>query len=159
MRKVFAVCTLMISMVIALPHRAVAQDDMKNGTWRGWLLQQDQDSIQVTYAITHYDKHLLITLRGRSGITYDMVGAKVKDDVLTFDWPMGLTSTMFCRLTRRDGKSFEGTCNDRSPGPVGKPTRVWMLMNPPDSGRGGRGNSPRPDSTTSRLDDSSSQWH
>ena len=112
---------------------------MRNGTWRGWLMQTDQDSIAVSYAVSHYDKHLLITLRGRSGIIYDMSDAKVKNDVLTFDWPMGQNSTMYCRLTRRDGKSFEGTCNDRSPGETGKGVRVWMLMNPPaqDSTRGG----------------------
>jgi len=109
--------------------------DMVNGTWRGWLLQTGEDSIRVSYDISHYNKHLLITLRGRSGITYDMSDAKVKDDVLTFDWVMGMNTNMFCRLTRRDGKSFEGTCNDHSPGPVGKPIRVWMLMNPPDSSR------------------------
>jgi hypothetical protein len=140
MQKLLAVTGIACAIALVSPHRAIAQEDMRNGTWRGWLLQQDQDSIQVTYAISHYDKHLLITLKGRSGITYDMVGAKVKDDVLTFDWPMGLSSTLFCRLTRRDGKSFEGTCNDRSPGPVGKALRVWMLMNPPETGRSGRGN-------------------
>jgi hypothetical protein len=113
--------------------------DMVNGTWRGWLLPTGEDSIRVTYDVSHYKEHLLITLRGRSGLIYDMSGAKVKNDVLTFDWPMGLNSNMFCRLTRRDGKTFEGTCNDHSPGPVGKPIRVWMLMNPParDSSRTG----------------------
>ena len=140
MQRTILVCGALGAIVIALPQRARAQDlDMRNGTWRGWLLQQDQDSIQVSYAVSHYDKHLLITLRGRSGITYDMADAKVKDDVLTFDWPMGAGNALYCRLTRRDGKSFEGTCNDRSPGVSGKAIRVWMLMNPPtqDSGRGG----------------------
>lgn len=139
---------VMLGILIAGPCMARAQTtpappppllDMRDGTWRGWLLQKDQDSIQVTYAVSHYQKHLLITLRGRSGIMYDMADAKVKDDVLTFDWPMGAGSTIICRLTRRDGKSFEGTCSDRSPGAVGNGVRVWMLMNPPDSGRGGRG--------------------
>ena len=137
----------LLGAALAAPGTVCAQQqppppplDMRNGTWRGWLLQKDQDSIQVTYAISHYDKHLLITLRGRSGVMYDMADAKVKDDVLTFDWPMGGGSNMFCRLTRRDGKSFEGTCNDRSPGTMGSGVRVWMLMNPPDSGRGGRRN-------------------
>ncbi len=138
MRTTILACGILGALTMALPGRASAQDlDMRNGTWRGWLLQQDQDSIQVSYAVTHYDKHLLITLHGRSGVVYDMADAKVKDDVLTFDWPLGAGSFLFCRLTRRDGKSFEGTCNDRSPGTTGKGVRVWMLMNPPaDSGRG-----------------------
>lgn len=142
MRQWLAGCCVAIGLLNVQPNRAVAQDaqnDVRNGTWRGWLLQKDQDSIQVTYAVSHYDKHILITLRGRSGITYDMSDAKVKNDVLTFDWPTGANSNLYCRLTRRDGKSFEGTCNDRSPGDVGKPLRVWMLMNPPDAERGGRG--------------------
>ena len=136
MQRLLLGCGALCAIAMTLPGQSSTPNDMRNGTWRGWLLQQDQDSIQVTYAIAHYDKHLLITLRGHSGITYDMSDAKVKDDVLTFDWVMGLNSHMYCRLTRRDGKSFEGTCNDRSPGPVGKPVRVWMLMNPPDTGRG-----------------------
>ena len=145
MRKHLAGCCVAIAIATMPVRGALAQtapatpNDMHNGTWTGWLLQKDQDSIEVTYAVSHYDKHILITLRGRSGILYDMSDAKVKNDVLTFDWPMSTNSNLYCRLTRRDGKSFEGTCNDRSPGDVGKPVRVWMLMNPPDSGRGGRG--------------------
>jgi len=142
MRKMLARCCAAIGLLTAPLLGAGAQTtppttpiDMRNGTWHGWLLQKDQDSIEVTYAVSHYDKHLLITLRGRSGIMYDMSDAKVKNDVLTFDWPMGLNSNLYCLLTRRDGKSFEGTCNDRSPGEVGKPVRVWMLMNPPDTSR------------------------
>jgi hypothetical protein len=142
MQRAVLSCGLAWAIAMTQPARSDAQAappiDMRNGTWRGWLMQQDQDSIQVTYAITHYDKHLLITLHGRSGVIYDMADAKVKDDVLTFDWPLGGGSFMYCRLTRRDGKSFEGTCNDRSPGATGKAIRVWMLMNPPsDSGRSG----------------------
>lgn len=149
MQRVILACGAMCAAMMALPQRATAQDlDMHNGTWRGWLLQPEQDSIQVSYAVSHYDKHLLITLRGRSGIIYDMSDAKVKNDVLTFDWPMGLGSVLFCRLTRRDGKSFEGNCNDRSPGLTGKGIRVWMLMIPP-----GR------DSISPRRDDSSSRSH
>jgi hypothetical protein len=130
-RAILAGGALCVVMVVQ-PLRATAQElDMRNGTWRGWLMQTDQDSIQVSYAVSHYDKHLLITLRGRSGIIYDMADAKVKDDVLTFDWPMGMSSALYCRLTRRDGRSFEGTCNDRTPGQTGKGVRVWMLMNPP----------------------------
>ena len=139
MQRILLLGGALCALMMAQPRRATAQEDMRNGTWRGWLLQQDEDSIQVTYAVSHNDKHLIIMLRGRSGIMYDMSDAKVKNDVLTFDWPMGANSTLYCRLTRRDGKSFEGTCNDRTPGEVGKPVRVWMLMNPPEAGRGGRG--------------------
>jgi hypothetical protein len=131
-RRVVAGCALSICLLMPL-RRAAAQaaTDMGNGIWRGWLMQTDQDSIPVSYAVSHYDRHLLITLRGRSGIIYDMSDAKVRDDVLSFDWPMGGGTDLYCRLTRRDGRSFEGTCNDRSPGVSGKGIRVWMLMNPP----------------------------
>lgn len=143
MLRILMVCGALSAVATAAPRTAAAQVatapfDMREGTWRGWLLQQDQDSIPVSYTVSHYDRHLIITLRGRSGILYDMADAIVKNDVLTFDWPMGANSTLYCRLTRRDGKSFEGTCNDRSPGEVGKPVRVWMLMNPP-AGTGHRG--------------------
>ena len=126
---------LVCAAVIALGlhgGRAGAQQ-MRPGIWRGWLQQTDQDSIRVSFAVDHAGKHLLITLRGRGGISYDMSGAKVKDDVLTFDWAMGLGSFLYCRLTRRDGRSFEGTCNDRTPGVSGKGVAVWMMMTPPDS--------------------------
>jgi hypothetical protein len=133
MRRTILACGALCAIGVAHPPRANAQaPDMRDGIWRGWLMQTGQDSIQVTYKVSHYDKHLLITLRGRSGVIYDMSDAKVKNDVLTFDWPMGMSSAMYCRLTRRDGASFEGTCNDRTPAETtGKGIRVWMLMNPP----------------------------
>jgi hypothetical protein len=121
--------------VIALAHPQPASGQgMPDGTWGGWLQQADQDSIRVSYVVQHSGKHILITLRGRSGIVYDMSGARLKNDVLTFDWAMGLGSFLYCRLSRRDGRSFEGTCNDRSPGQTGKGIRVWLMMVPPDSG-------------------------
>lgn len=124
----------MMFAVIALAHAEPATcQDMPDGTWRGWLQQTDQDSIRVSYVVRHSGKHILITMSGRSGVAYDMSGAHVKNDVLTFDWAMGLGSFLYCRLSRRDGRSFEGTCNDRSPGQAGKPVRVWMMMTPPDS--------------------------
>jgi len=122
-----------ILMATVTPRRGVAQNTMPLGTWRGWLQQPDQDSIRVSYLVQKSGKHLLITMTGRSGIAYDMSDAKVKNDVLTFDWVMGLGSSMYCRLTRRDGKSFEGLCNDRTPGQSGKGVRVWMMMTPTDS--------------------------
>lgn len=114
-------------LLAAVPGRA---QDLRDGTWRGWLQQTDQDSIRVSYLVQHSGKHILITLTGRSGIQYDMSGVKLKNDVLTFDWAMGFGSFLYCRLSRRDGKSFEGTCNDRTPGATGKGIRVWLLMTP-----------------------------
>ena len=118
---------------VTLAVAPASGQDMPDGRWRGWLQQTDQDSIRVSYLVQHSGKHILITLTGRSGTTYDMSGARVKNDVLTFDWAMGLGSFLYCRLTRRDGRSFEGTCNDRSPGTTGKGVRVWMMMTPPVS--------------------------
>ena len=114
-------------LLAAVPGRA---QDLRDGTWRGWLQQTDQDSIRVSYLVQHSGKHILITLTGRSGIQYDMSGVKLKNDVLTFDWAMGLGSFLYCRLSRRDGRTFEGTCNDRTPGATGKGIRVWLLMTP-----------------------------
>lgn len=125
---------IVVASALAHPRPVVAQG-MADGVWRGWLQQLDEDSIRVSFAVQHSGRHILITLSGRSGVTYDMSGVKLKDDVLTFDWAMGLGSFLYCRISRRDGRSFEGTCDDRSPGQVGKPVKVWMLMNPPDSTR------------------------
>jgi hypothetical protein len=112
---------------------AANPQDMMDGRWRGWLQQPDQDSIRVSYDVQHSGHHLLITLTGRSGVTYDMSGVKVRNDVLTFDWNTGPASFLYCRLSRRDGKSFEGICNDRSPGESGQGLHLWMMMTPPGS--------------------------
>ncbi|HEY3934040.1 MAG TPA: hypothetical protein VGL65_05420 [Gemmatimonadales bacterium] len=125
-----------IAAGVLLPIRRARAQDMVDGRWRGWLQEADEDSIRVSFAVQHTGKHILMVMSGRSGISYDMADIKVKNDVLTFDWAMGLNSFLFCRLTRRDGRSFEGTCNDRSPGETGKPVRVWMIMSPPDSAAG-----------------------
>jgi hypothetical protein len=112
-----------------------SESDMIDGIWHGWIQQTDQDSIAVRYDVHHWKKYLLITMQGRSGINYDMSDVTVKNDVATFEWGMGLGSFLYCRLSRRDGKTFEGTCDDRSPGESGKPVHVWITMSPPD-GRG-----------------------
>jgi len=134
MRRSLLAATILGALVFAEPEPAPGQG-MPDGTWRGWLQQADQDSIRVSYLVQHSGGHILITLTGRSGITYDMSGAKLRDDVLTFDWSVGLGAFLYCRLSRRDGRTFEGTCNDRSPGATGKGVRVWMMMTPPDSSR------------------------
>lgn len=120
-------------LLLAVP---ASGQDLRDGTWRGWLQQTDQDSIRVSYLVQHSGKHILITLTGRSGIQYDMSGVKLRNDVLTFDWAMGFGSFLYCRLSRRDGRSFEGTCNDRSPGATGKGIRVWLMMTPPETPTG-----------------------
>ena len=135
----FAHAALLVAVLAAAARGQAATDpnDLPNGVWRGWLQQAEMDSIRISMLVQHRDKHILMTMQGRSGVTYDMAGARVKNDVLTFDWALGLGSFFFCRMTRRDGKSFEGTCNDRNPGETGKPLRVWMIITPPDSGGGG----------------------
>ena len=139
------VCVTLAGAGRALPAHAQSENVIREGLWRGWLQEADQDSIRITMSIRRSDRHILMTLQGRSGVTYDMDGARLKDDVLTYDWPLGLGSFLYCRMTRRDGKSFEGTCNDRSPGETGKGLRVWMIIEPPDSAQ----------SLTSHPDDSS----
>lgn len=125
---------LLLVSTVAAARPAPGQDNqMPNGVWHGWLQQPDQDSIRVSYAVSHSGKHILITMRGRSGVVYDMDDAKVKHNVLTFDWDLGLGSILTCRLSRRNGRDFEGVCNDRSPGDTGQPVHVWMLMTAPDS--------------------------
>lgn len=135
--KLFA-GAILAAIALAGPPPAAGQD-MRDGTWRGWLQQRDQDSIRVSFAVQHSGKDILITMSGRSGVTYDMAGVRLKNDVLTFDWSMGLGSFLYCRLSRRDGRTFEGTCNDRSPGQTGRQVRVWIMMTPPDSSRSGQG--------------------
>lgn len=127
---------VLAALVITAPMTLQAQgNSMPSGVWRGWLQQGENDSIRVSYQVQATGKHILITMRGRSGVSYDMADTKLKDDVLTFDWDLGLNSILFCRLSRRNGRDFEGICNDRSPGETGQPLRVWMLMTAPDSAR------------------------
>ena len=126
------IAILAVTLAAGATHGATAQNSLPVGRWRGVIQQTGQDSIRVTFAVQKSGKNILITMSGRSGITYDMSGVKLKADVLTFDWYMGLNSFLYCRLSRRDGRSFEGICNDRSPGTTG-PVRVWMMMTPTDS--------------------------
>ncbi len=127
-------------MLVARPAPAVAQGSpaaapawpgLPLGTWRGWLQQPNQDSIRASFLVDADKKHIFITLSTRSGGSFDMSGVKLKDNVLTFDWALGAGSTMSCRMTRRDGKSFEGRCGDRRPGLDGKPLDLWLMMSPP----------------------------
>lgn len=134
-RVTTALLLLLGTVAVAQPVRGQV-NQISNGTWHGWLQQPDQDSIRVSYAVSHSGKHILITMRGRSGIVYDMDDAKVRHNVLTFDWDLGLGSILSCRLSRRNGRDFEGVCDDRSPGDTGQPVHVWMLMTAPDSGQG-----------------------
>ncbi len=129
----------LLAGVVMLARPASAQaNQMPNGLWHGWLQQPDQDSIRVSYDVSHSGKHILITMRGRSGVNYEMDDAKVKHNVLTFDWDLGMSSILSCRLSRRNGRDFEGVCDDRSPGETGEPVHVWMLMTAPDSSGGAR---------------------
>ena len=80
MQRIIVACGALGALAMTYPVRATAQQlDMRNGTWRGWLLQPDQDSMPVSYAVSHDAKHLLITLRGRSGVIYDMSDATVRE--------------------------------------------------------------------------------
>jgi hypothetical protein len=131
-RLAVAACAVVIASTAALSaQKSPEQQQMVDGRWRGWIQQADEDSIRVTYDVQHSGKHILITMNGRSGITYDMAGVKLKDDVLTFDWSTGVNSFLYCRLSRRDGATFEGVCDDHSPGMSGKPVHLWMIMSPP----------------------------
>lgn len=54
-----------------------------------------------------------------------------------FGWWLNVNSMLSCRLTRRDGKSFNGECNDRAIGQSGKPLKMWINMAPPDTASNG----------------------
>ena len=129
------------SVLLAPPvARGQVPTNLKLGIWHGWIMPEDQDSTRVTFDVEADKKHIYVTMRSRGSADYGMSGVKLKDDVLTFDWYLGTTSPLFCRLSRHGGEGFDGSCIDRRPGADGKQLKVWMNMSPPrDSGaRGGR---------------------
>ncbi len=126
-----------VAMLAGTPRPAAAQQhpDMALGIWHGWLTQQTDDSTRVLFDVEADKKHLYITMRARNSADYGMSGVKLRDNVLTFDWYLGLNSVLQCRLSRRGGPTFDGMCIDRMPGQDGRQVRVWLNMSPPDSSR------------------------
>ncbi|HEX3928721.1 MAG TPA: hypothetical protein VHW65_12070 [Gemmatimonadales bacterium] len=115
---------------------AQAPPDLKLGVWRGWIMQEGQDSVRAQFDVEADKKHLYVTMRTRGSADYGMAGVKLKNDVLTFEWYVGAGGDLYCRLSRHGGVGFDGDCIDRRPGPTGQPVKVWMNMMPPrDSGR------------------------
>ena len=119
------------------PDRSPAHDSaqmIRPGLWRGWIQMVNADSVRVTFMVETRGKDIYLTMRSRNGGDYGMGDVKLKDDVLTFTWALGVGSFLPCRLVRRDGRSFDGECNDRRPSPQdGKTLKVWMTMIPPDT--------------------------
>ncbi len=116
------------------PCAAQQHPDIALGVWHGWLVRGEDDSTRVLFDVeTDRKQHLYITMRARNSPDYGMSGVKLKNDVLTFDWYVGLDAVLQCRLSRRGGPSFDGTCIDRTPGEDGQPIKVWLDMSPPDS--------------------------
>ncbi len=117
----------------AQPAAAQQHPDITLGVWHGWLVRGEDDSTRVQFDVAADKKHLYITMRARNSPDYGMSGVKLKDDVLTFDWYIGLNAVLQCRLSRRGGPTFDGLCIDRTPGEDGQQVKVWLDMSPPDS--------------------------
>ena len=113
---------------------------MASGTWRGWILQPDEDSHRVTYSVVQKGKSITIELRSPNNPDYGMGDVKLKDDVLTFSWAMGQGSILLCRLSRRGSPGFDGTCQDARFDSQGGRNKLFISMTPPRTG--GRGAPP-----------------
>jgi hypothetical protein len=145
MRRCVPLCTLAFALLFTRHATAQLQASsiMESGTWRGWVLRQDEDSLRVTWAVQQKGKSITIELRAPGNPDYGMSDVKLKDDVLTFSWAMGQGSILVCRLSRRGSPGFDGTCQDAVRDSQGARDKLFVNMTPPRVG--GRG--ARPDST------------
>ena len=134
---------LAFSLALLLPAGARAQQPasatMVTGTWRGWVLRPDEDSVRVSFLVEQKGKRITIVLRSPNNPDYGMGDVKLKDDVLTFSWAMGQGSFLLCRLSRRGGTGFDGQCQDALRDSQGGRNRVFMNMVPPRAGSRGEG--------------------
>ncbi len=134
-------------LVTALvPALATAQlpatSSIASGSWRGWILSEDVDSVQATWIVQQKGKDITITLRSPNNPDYGMSDVKLKDDVLTFSWAMGQGSVLVCRLSRRGSPKFDGTCQDARLDSQGGRNKVFVTMTPPRiTGRSARSDS------------------
>jgi hypothetical protein len=135
MIRPLAMVLLGVAFAAVHPDLAAGQQQpgLQLGVWHGWLTRGTDDSTRVLLDVEADKKHLYITMRARNSPDYGMSGVKLKDDVLTFDWYVGLNAVLQCRLSRRGGPGFDGMCIDRTPGADGKQLKVWLNMMPPDS--------------------------
>ena len=138
---VLLVCWLTLFGAARAAAQQSASATLAPGVWHGWVLQPDEDSLNVTFIVTQKGKNITITLRSPNNPDYDMSDVKLKDDVLTFSWVMGQGSFLLCRLSRRGGPGFDGQCQDGRLDSQGGRNRVFMNMAPPRAD--GRGDSLR----------------
>lgn len=128
------ICALTLLLAASATAQQPASATMVTGVWHGWVLQPDEDSLQVTFVVAQKGKNITITLRSPNNPDYDMSDVKLKDDVLTFSWVMGQGSFLLCRLSRRGGPGFDGQCQDGRLDSQGGRNRVFMNMAPPRDG-------------------------
>lgn len=128
------ICSLTLLLAASATAQQPASATMITGVWHGWVLQPDEDSLQVTFVVAQKGKNITITLRSPNNPDYDMSDVKLKDDVLTFSWVMGQGSFLLCRLSRRGGPGFDGQCQDGRLDSQGGRNRVFMNMAPPGGG-------------------------
>ena len=131
---VLLVCWLALLGGARAEAQQPASATVVSGVWHGWVLQPDEDSLNVTFVVAQKGKNITITLRSPNNPDYDMSDVKLKDDVLTFSWVMGQGSFLLCRLSRRGGPGFDGQCQDGRLDSQGGRNRVFMNMTPPHDG-------------------------
>lgn len=119
------------ALLVAAPLAAQQSPGMVSGAWRGWVLRPEVDSIRATFFVDARGKHISILMRTPNNPDYGMSDVKLKDDVLTFTWAMGLGSLLSCRLSRRGGTFFDGLCLDTHLDDNGHQARLFMSMYPP----------------------------
>ena len=120
-----------------VPALATAQlpgaSSISSGTWRGWILSEDADSVPASWIVQQKGKSVTIVLRSPNNPDYGMGDVKLKDDVLSFSWSMGLGSVLVCRLSRRGSPQFDGTCQDARLDSQGGRNKLLVNMTPPRS--------------------------
>jgi hypothetical protein len=124
---------LALLVVASAGAQVPASATMASGVWRGWVLREDEDSLDVSFLVQQKGKKISIVLRSANNPDYGMGDVKLKDDVLTFSWAMGQGSFLLCRLSRRGGPGFDGLCQDGRLDSQGGRSRIFMNMTPPRS--------------------------
>lgn len=139
MRPVLPALLLALAIPAPAAGQLPASSTMLSGSWHGWILQPDEDSIRVTWQVEQQGRSITIVLRSRDNPDYGMGDVKLKNDVLTFSWAMGQGSFLTCRLSRRGSPNFDGTCEDARRDSQGGRNKVFVNMTPPRPGGRGAG--------------------
>lgn len=122
MRK--TLIALSLSLLFILVPDTTAQD-LKAGTWTGYIVPPDGMQQDVTYEVTVEDDSLMIVMSHvEMGLIPFLKLTEDDDGGLVFEWNVGVQ--IFCSLTPKEDGSYVGSCADAG----GVPGEVAMI--PPE---------------------------